>query len=178
MSDEDPLPPDDTRGTARSHWVETTDTFDRIHDIAIGLREPTPVPEIAETAACSPNAARKHLDRLADMGVLVADYDGRPARFHRNDAYIEWRRANTLAREHSREELHQRLEALEEREASFRDRYETDDPGEVNVFEHESHARIHEIWDDLGDWQTIRRDKRSFELARRMIENDGHIALA
>ena len=44
--------------------------------------------------------------------------------------------------------------------------------------EHELHVRIHEIWDDLGEWQTIRRDKRSFELARRMIENDGHIAPA
>ena len=137
-----------------------------------------PVPDIAEAAACSQNAARKHLDRLADMGILLANHDGRPARFHRNDAYLEWQRANALAQEHTREELRQRLEAIEDREASFQDQYRTDDPSEVNVFEHESHARIHDGWDDLGEWQTVRRDKRLFDLARRMIENDGHIAPA
>ena len=178
MSDEDPFPPDDVQGTARARWIERTDTFDRIHDIAIGLQEPTPLSEIAEAAACSPNAARKHLNRLTAMGILVADRDGRPVRFHRNDAYFEWQRANTLAREHTWEELHHRLEALEQRESSFRDRYETNDPDDVNVFDHESHARIHDVWDDLGEWKTVRRDKRLFDLARRMIENDGHIAPA
>jgi len=112
------------------------------------------------------------------MGIVLADRNGRPACFHRNRAYLEWQRANTLAREHTREELRHRLEAIEDRERSFRDTYGTDDPNAVNVFEHDSHARIHEVWDDLGEWRTIRRDKRSFDLARRMLENDGHIAPA
>ena len=176
MSDEDPFPPEEVGGTARSRWAEETETLDRIHDVAIGLTEPTSVPEVAEAAACSPNAARKHLDRLADMGILVAEYDNRPVRFRRNDAYLEWQRANTLARELTREELRRRLEALEEREAAFQDRYETDDPDAVDVFDHESHARIHDVWDDLGEWKTIQRDKQLFDFARRMIENDGHIA--
>ncbi len=72
MDEFDPAPAVDDAAEPRQQWLDETDTFGRVYDVVLGITSPTPAAEIAEIADCSPNAATKHLTRLAEMGVVEA----------------------------------------------------------------------------------------------------------
>lgn len=175
MTEFDPTPQGEAVADIRERWRDDTDTFGRVYDAVLGIPEPTPYAEIAEVADCSPNAAKKHLDRLAEMGVVRADRDSRPARYERNDGYLEWQDASRIAEELSVDEIIDRVERLERRKVEFEDRFGTTDPGAVSVFEHGDHEAVHERMDAVSEWQSIERDIRLYELARQLAQNDGHL---
>lgn len=171
----DPVPDESAVDEVRRRWRERTDTFDRVYDTALGVTEPTPYTEIASTAACSPNAAKKHLDRLVEMGIVTADHDAQPARYERNDGYLEWQEASRLAEERSVDELIERVRELEERRNEFVDQFGTTDPSTVSVFDQDDHEAIHTQMERLSEWHAIERDIRLYELARQISQNDGHL---
>ncbi len=76
--------------------VENIPTDERVYQTALELYEPTQVSEVAERADCSKNGARRHLKRLAEIGLLTRVMDN-PESFKRNKSYFEWRRFNRLA---------------------------------------------------------------------------------
>ena len=175
MAGFDPSPSEEDINKVRQRWTDSTDTFGRVYDVILGITEPTPYPKIAEVADCSPNAAKKHLDRLADMGISRADRQSRPAQYERNDGYLEWQDANRLARELTIEEIIERVHRLEDRQEEFEQRFETTDPTVVSVFEHDDHNAIHERMDAISEWQSLNRDIRLYELARQLSQNDGRL---
>ncbi|MEY7849100.1 sugar-specific transcriptional regulator TrmB [Natrarchaeobius sp. A-rgal3] len=168
----DPAP--DSDDTQR-RWQTGTDTFGRIYDIVLGITSPTAYTEIAELADCSPNAAKKHLDRLAEMGIARADRDSRPATYERNEGYLEWQDASRIATKLSLEEIIGRVEELEAQRTEYEARFETADPTAVNVFDHADHEAIHERMTTVSEWQGVIRDIRLYELARQLSQNDGHL---
>lgn len=178
MSEFSPVPDEGSVSAVRERWVEGTDTFERVYDVVLGITKPTPYTEIADLASCSENAARKHLDRLTEMGVVRADRDARPARYVRNEGYLEWQEADRIADELSVDEVIARVEELERKRDEFEERFGTSDPADVNVFDHEEHARIHELMAAVSEWRSIDRDVRLYELARRIASNDGHVVPA
>lgn len=89
MSDFNPLPEEGAIETARQQWKERTDTFGRVYYAIIGIREFTRFPLIADSANCSPNSAKKHLERLVDMGLVERCPNTKTARYRRNEAYFE-----------------------------------------------------------------------------------------
>ena len=172
MAEFDPAPePDDTQ----RRWQTGTDTFDRVYDIVLGITSPTAYTEIAELADCSPNAAKKHLDRLAEMGIARADRDSRPVTYERNEGYLEWQDASRIATELSVDEIIDRVEALEAQRTEYETRFETRDPTAVNVFDHDSHDTIHERMTAVSEWQGVIRNIRLYELARQLSQNDGRL---
>ncbi|ELZ28957.1 hypothetical protein C474_13684 [Halogeometricum pallidum JCM 14848] len=175
MAEFNPVPNSEETDPRRGHWRETTDTFGRVYDTVLGITELTSYTEIANVADCSPNAAKKHLDRLAEMGIARTDRESRPARYERNDSYLEWQEASRIADELSIEEIIDRVQRLEARREEFEERFETSDPSSVSVFDQDDHGAIHERMTAVSKWQTIDRDIRLYELARRMAENGGHI---
>ncbi|WP_436346561.1 winged helix-turn-helix domain-containing protein [Natronorubrum sp. FCH18a] len=175
MTEFDPVPDQEAVDEVRRRWSERTDTFDRVYDTALGVTEPTPYTEIASTADCSPNAAKKHLDRLAEMGIVRADRDAKPARYERNDGYLEWQEASRIAEDRTVEEIIDRVETLETRRDEFVDRFGTPDPTSVSVFDHGDHDEIHTLMVQLSDWQALERDIRLYELTRQIAQNDGHL---
>lgn len=178
MTEFDPVPDRDAVEDVRSRWRESADTFDRVYETALGVTEPTPYTEIADTATCSPNAAKKHLDRLVDMGIVRAHRDARPARYERNDGYLEWQEASRIAEEKTVDEIVARVETLERRRDELRERFDETDPAAVSVFDDEDHGAIHVRMEVIGEWQAIERDVRLYELARRMAQNDGRLTPA
>jgi len=174
MDDFDPAPDADD-SQPRQQWLDDTDTFGRVYDVILGITTPTPAAEIAEIADCSPNAATKHLSRLAEMGVVNADRESRPARYSRNDGYLEWQEASRIARELSITEIIDRVESLEAERADYEERFGATDPTEVSVFEHDDHDMIHERMESISEWRGLRRDIRLYELARQLAQNDGHL---
>jgi hypothetical protein len=172
MTEFDPAP--DSESTRR-RWQEGTDTFSRVYEVALGTTSPTAYTDIAELADCSPNAAKKHLERLSEMGILRADLDSRPAQYERNEGYLEWQDASRIADELAVEEIIDRVRSLETQCEEYEAQFETTDPTEVSVFDSESHDTVHERMAAVSDWQGVIRDIRLYELARQLSQNDGHL---
>lgn len=172
MTEFNPVPESDA---AQQRWQEGTDTFGRVYDVVLGITSPTAYPEIAELADCSSNAAKKHLERLAEMGIVRADRDSRPPTYERNEGYLEWQDASRIATELSVEEIIDRVKALEEQRTEYEAQFGTTDPTDVTVFDHDDHETIHERMTALSEWQGVIRDIRLYELARQLSQNDGHL---
>ena len=172
MTEFDPAPDSDA---SQRRWQEGTDTFGRVYDVILGITSPTAYTEIAERADCSPNAAKKHLERLAEMGIVRADRNSRPPTYKRNEGYLEWQDATRIANELSVDEIIDRVQALEEQRAAYEAQFGTTDPTDVSVFDRDDHDTIHERMATVSEWRGVIRDIRLYELARQLSQNDGHL---
>ncbi|GAA0260168.1 helix-turn-helix domain-containing protein [Haladaptatus pallidirubidus] len=175
MTEFDPTPNTDAVDTVRQRWRENTDTFGRVYDTILGVTTPTPYAEVAETAECSPNAAKKHLERLVEMGIARTDNESRPARYERNEGYLEWQEASRIATDLTVDEIIKRVQQLEAHREEFEDRFETTDPSSVEVFAQDDYNAIHERMEAVSEWHAAERDIRLYELARQLAQNDGHL---
>ena len=178
MTEFDPTPNADAVDTVRQRWRENTDTFGRVYDTILGITTPTPYADIAETAECSPNAAKKHLERLVEMGIARTDGESRPARYERNEGYLEWQEASRIATDLTVDDIIERVQRLEKHREEFEDRFETTDPSSVEVFAQDDHDAIHERMEAVSEWHAVERDIRLYELARLLAQNDGHLVPA
>lgn len=152
-------------------WVESQDTRGRIKTVITGVHEPTAASAIAEQAACSTNATRKHLNELAELGIVRrTDADG-GYRYYRNQAYFEWRRANELAQGESVESLLERLAELEAREEAFQRQFSAPTPEAVDIPEAATHDEIETRLETLREWSGVRaeisRHTDAVRMARR-----------
>ncbi|KDE58434.1 sugar-specific transcriptional regulator TrmB [Halostagnicola sp. A56] len=172
MTEFDPVPESES---ARRRWQTQTDTFGRVYDVVLGITSPTAYTDIAELANCSPNAAKKHLERLAEMGIARADRESRPATYERNEGYLEWQDASRIATELSVEEIIDRVKALETQRGDYEAQFETTDPADVSVVERGDHETVHERMATVSEWHGVIRDIRLYELARQLSQNDGHL---
>lgn len=171
----EPVPAEDAIHAIRERWARETDTFGRVYNVLLGVSEPMAYVSIAEMADCSPNAAKKHLNRLVEIGVAQADRSSRPVRYDRNEAYIQWQEGRYIAEELSIEEIIDRVRQLEERREEFENRFESTDPASVSVFDQDDHEAIHERMTAVSEWQAIEREINLYELARRIAQNDGRL---
>jgi len=172
MTDFDPAPAPEA---ASSRWRDGTDTFGRVYDVVLGVTSPTAYTDIAELADCSPNAAKKHLDRLAEMGIARVDSESRPAAYERDEGYLEWQDASEIAAELSVDEILDRVAALEDRRSEYETKFGTRDPASVAVFDDAVHETIHDRMVAVSEWRGVIRELRLYELARRLSENDGRL---
>lgn len=153
---------------AADRWQADRTTFQRAYDVLVGTQAWSSAEEVAERADCSEAGARKALEQLAEMGIAERR-EGRPTTYRRNESYLRWKRIEALAREHSPDELRERVETLIEADETYQTKYGVPDPdavstGELAVDDHES---LHEYWEDLSEWRTVRRD---IKLLRRAVE--------
>jgi hypothetical protein len=141
-----------------------------VYDLLVGTREFSSVATFAEQADCSETAARGALDQLTEMGI-ARRREGRPATYRRNDSYFEWKRVESLAREHTPGELRLAVEDLLDRESAFRERYGVPDPDAVTSGDlPDDHATLEDSWGDLREWRTVRRDVRVLREAVQRAE--------
>lgn len=154
--------------SGRDRWTEDRTTFQRVYDVLVGSRSFATSAEYAERADCSETAARDALEQLLEMGIAERR-EGRPAGYRRNAAYFEWKRVEELAREHRTEALVVRLDELVDEDETFQDRFGVPEPDAVSTEDMpaDDHEAVHERWDALGEWRTVRRDIR---LLRRAID--------
>lgn len=155
---------------AKSEWRDDRTTFQRVYDVLVGTHEPAPAKSYAEWADCSVNGARDALSQLVDMGVAERT-DTRPATYKRNPSYFTWKRVETLAREYSVSELQQKVDELIDEDDALQAKYGVPDPDAVVVDESATHEEIHERWDDLSEWRTIRRDISVLQQAVQRAES-------
>lgn len=153
-------------------WHEDRTTFQRVYDVLVATREFLSAAEFADRADCSANGARRALEQLAEMGI-ASRQDARPARYRRNDSYFTWRRVESLAREHPVEELRERIDSLIQDDEAFQEEYGVPDPDAVSTdsLPVDDHEALHERWEDLQEWRTVRRDIRVLRRAVQQAES-------
>ena len=154
--------------SAANRWQDERTTFQRVYDVLVGAQSFLTAQEFADRAECSETAARNALEQLGEMGVAKRR-DGRPARYRRNDSYFQWKRVESLAREHSSDDLKNRLEELVAEDEAFQDEYGVPEPDAVSTADLpiDDHDTVHDRWEDLSEWRTVRRD---IKLLRRAVE--------
>ena len=145
---------------------------ERVYRVALQLYEPTRVAAVAERADCAPDTARRHLERLAEIGVVDRVADD-PATYRRNESYFEWRKRHRLEGL-SDAALRDRLADLAGREREFRDRYDADGPAEVDALDVADYDEIEDVWLDLSEWETVRRRIRRIESVRQNRADDSN----
>ena len=155
-----------------TRWAEERTTFQRVYDTVLGTQSFGAAAEFAERADCSETGAREALEQLVEMGIAERR-EGRPARYRRNDAYLTWKRIESLAGEHRPETLRARVEKLLDADASFREQYGVPDPDAVTDADlpTDDHEAVHDYWDDLSEWRRIRRDLRVLRRAIQRAES-------
>lgn len=166
--------------SAGNQWQANRTTFQRVYDILVGTYDPASAQEFGERANCSENGARKALEQLAEMGIAERT-DTRPATYQRNPSYFQWKRVEQLAREHSPSELRARIDDLIEDDKAYQRKYGVPEPDAVVVTDTNDqpadHDAVHDRWDDLTEWRTIRRDisvlKQAVQRAESTIEDRG-----
>lgn len=145
---------------------EGASTRERVYTVALQLYEPTRVRDVAERADVAKETAREYLRWFAELGVLD-QVDESPDTFERNEGYFAWRRIQRL-RSLPEEELSGRLEALARSEREYRDRFDADDPAEVDAIEHADYDEVESVWTAIDEWRTVRRRIRELERARQL----------
>jgi predicted transcriptional regulator len=143
---------------------------ERVYNTVIQTREPTTAKDMADAADCDPKTARKYLEWFSRLGV-VREHDGEPPTYERNDRYFEWRRINELASKPAAE-LQSQVQSLAERIETYEQRYDADDPGEVDALAPPEDIATETAFAELTDWQTARTELQRHEQARRLQAGD------
>ena len=153
--------------------LESEPADERVYRVALQLYDPAGVSAIAERASCAPDTARRHLERLADIGVVDLVSES-PLTYVRNESYFEWRRRNRLA-DLSRDELHETLTELTDRESAFRERFDAASPTAVDAFDHADYDDLEDVWLALSEWHTLRERIDRLEAVRRDRGSDSSL---
>lgn len=159
--------------SSSERWRENRTTFQRVYDLLVASQSSLTAQAVAERASCSEPGARNALEQLVEMGI-VTRRDGRPATYRRNDSYLRWKRIESLAAEHTVDELRDRLADLVAEDDAFQETYGVPDPDAVSSSNVPVDAQ--DVWEtqwaDLNEWRTVRRDIR---LLRRAVDRaDAH----
>lgn len=136
--------------------LEDRPTLERIYDVALQLYESTRVSDVARRADVSPETARKYLEFLTEVGVLVRTGED-PDEFVRNETYFEWRESEHLRREYSVAELESRLEDLSETIGELQDQYDAVSPDEIDPRQ-EGYGNVDQVYGDLRRWRDAREE--------------------
>jgi len=141
---------------------------ERLLDVVVGLRTPTKVSTIAESAECDTETAREYLEWFDEMG-MVSRYDGRPIRYTRNNAYLRWRRVDRIREEYSKEEIVDALGDTIERIEDYRTQFDAEHPDEVSLVDatRERDLSTEAVWEALSEWKTLERRAELLDAARR-----------
>lgn len=183
MSEESrgPVPSAEESGDARRRWLEERTTFQRVYDVVTGLTRFETAGDVADRADCSTDGARNALSQLVEMGVAERRGE-RPVKYRRNESYFRWRRVEELVRNNTAADLRTRLEELLQEDESLRERFDAPGPESVppSTFETADHEAVHDRWDALNWWRTVRDDitvlQRAIHRAERRKRNGDHVA--
>lgn len=166
--------PDFDALTPPAELVEGDRTRDDFLDAVLGLDSPATASDVADLAGHGVDAAREYLEWFERMGIVTQVTDS-PATYERNQAYLNWRRVQTLRREYPTEELLELLEQESDRAETLRREFDAASPDDVTVSSHADATgqSIEAVWERLSTWRTARRRVALLERALTADSGDG-----
>jgi predicted transcriptional regulator len=164
--------PDFTAWEEPSEAISGDCTRDDFLDVALQLREPSPVSEIAERADRGKDSAREYMRFFEEMGV-VEKAATNPEQYQVNRDYLEWRQIRRITEEYGPDEIAGMLSEVVDRIEELREEFEADSPEKVSVSNHaEEHEEdVEEVWQKVSEWKTLRKQRRLLDEGLRKTEN-------
>ena len=163
--DNEHSPPETDLSEELAKRIENIPTDERVYQTALELYEPTQVSKVAERADCSKNAARRHLKRLAEIGLLTRVMEN-PESFKRNESYFEWRRFNRLS-ELSDSEYKKRVGELLSENKSYQEQYDAEKPEEIDPLDYDKYGDPEQVWLNLNNWEAIQTEIQDLRQAQQ-----------
>ena len=151
-------------------WKQHTTAFDRVQSVATTVSEPTPVAAIADEAHVAANTARDHLERLADMNVLLkTDHEG-TAMYAPDPLHTRMQTLRDLLEAHDHDDLLALKADLQTEIETWREAYDADSPAALReqAVDATSAAETREIRQTARDWELV--DYR-LDIVEDAIEN-------
>lgn len=172
--DERAEPPDFDGLTAPDDLVRGGRTRDDFFDAVLGLDSPATASDVAELADHGVDAAREYLEWFERMGI-VTQLTESPATYERNQAYLNWRRVQTLRANYATEDLLEFLKTESARAETFADEFDAETPTEISLSQYAAATghSIEEVWEQLSTWKTARRRVTLLERALATESGDG-----
>ena len=140
-------------------------TRDDFLSVALQLRDPTPIAEIAELAGRGADSAREYMRWFETIG-LVRRASEDPEQYETNQSFLYWRRVDRIRSNYRDTEIVERLQEVLDELDGFRERYEASHPIDVDIVSR-AEARdsdVETVWEDVSRWKTL--------LARRNLLED------
>ncbi len=133
-------------------------TRDDFFDAVLGLQQPATAQDVADLAGRGVDAAREYLEWFERMGIVIQVTD-RPATYKRNQAYLNWRRVQTLRREYAPETLLEFLETEAERVTELESEFNATSPDKISLTQYAeaTDQPLEDVWERLSEWHTARR---------------------
>jgi len=174
VDDSQPTPDFDVL-TTPEELVSGGRTRDDFFDAVLGLDSPATAKEVADLAGRGVDAAREYLEWFEQMGIVTQVTDS-PATYERNQAYLNWRRVQTLRREYTSETLLEFLETESERVKEIKTEFNATSPDEISITQYaeDTDQPLEDVWERLSEWQTARR--RITLLERALTTESGDAA--
>lgn len=162
--------PDFESLTAPEDLVRGDRTRDDFFDAVLGLDSPATVADVADRAGHGEDAAREYLEWFERMGIVTRVTDS-PATYRRNQAYLNWRRVQTLRNEYTTDELLDFLQTATDRADTLADRFDAESPEAVSLSScaTDTGRSVEAVWEDVTAWKTARR---RIELLERALATD------
>lgn len=151
-------------------WTDSSTARERVETIATTLSEPRTTNWIADQAEVKWDTAKKHLDDLAESGVLLVtendEYIPDPTR-----AYFDHLRELILMND--REELRGELEAIADRIEEWQTTYDVQSPEdlEATLAENRPADAVRERRRVLRRWENSRRSRETIQTALRLYDD-------
>ncbi len=143
-------------------WKAQTSAFDRVRSVAETIAQPRPAPDIAAEAHVAENTARNHLERLAEMNVLLkTDRDGTTL-YAPDPIHTRMQLLRDLLDSHDRDELIRLKADLQTEIETWREEYSVDSPDELR-------GRAAET-DESEETRAVRQTANDWELVRYRLE--------
>jgi len=165
--------PDFDALTAPEEVVSGGRTRDDFFDAVLGLDSPATAKEVADLAGRGVDAAREYLEWFEQMGIVTQVTDS-PATYERNQAYLNWRRVQTLRREYSPETLVEFLKTESERLKEIQTEFDATSPDEISITQYaeDTDESLENVWERISEWRTARRRIALLERALRTESGD------
>lgn len=145
----------DTSGV--EEWKQHTTAFDRVRSVATTVSTPQPAAAIADEAAVADNTARDHLERLAEMNVLLKTEDRGTTMYAPDPLHTRMQTLRELLDAHDHDGLLALKADLQAEIESWQDTHGVDSPTELRqrAAEADTAAETREIKEVAREWELV-----------------------
>ena len=169
-------PPDQAKATDREDrpdfdaledpdvLLEGERTRDDFLSVALQLREPMAIAEIAEWAGRGADSAREYMRWFETIG-LVRRASEDPEQYETNQSYLYWRRVDRIRSNYRDTDIVERLQDVLDELGEFRESYDAASPGEVDIVQtaRERDVDVEDVWEDISRWKTLQARRNLLE---------------
>ncbi|WP_434521566.1 DUF7342 family protein [Halorubrum sp. AS12] len=138
-------------------WKENASAFDRVQSVASALSEPQTASYIANEAYVAENTARKHLERLVDLNVLITSEREGTTHYSADPLHTRLQTLRELLEQNDRDDLIELKSELQSEIEGWSDEYGVDSPSELRARAAETGtaAQTRAVKTTASDWELV-----------------------